>query len=246
MNITLPIISASQKIARGLSLAVAIFMLVACGTPVMKPEQALAIKTVGVVSLLPADLAYQKIGITVFNNERATRPIGDTFNMAARAGAERALKRTGRTVIQLEVDVASLARRVRSAAIIFDSSAEKIQDELTLLVKQHKLDAVVLVYEGFDAENGINGIRMLLRAGLGDVRTVVGRPDVVTLIVDNKLTKLAIQSNSAYFSGIRPGGQPWSYRLDENLDAATHELASSAMQKAIESGVAYDLELMGL
>jgi len=234
------------KVHRGFPLLAIIFLLTACGTPVIKPEQVSAIRKVGVISLLPVNLAYQKIGVTVFNNEQASLPVGDAFNVAARAGAERELRRAGRTVVQLDADVAVLAKRIRSATIIFNSSAEQIKDELTKLVQQHQLDAVVLVFEAFDAENGVNGVRLHLRAGFGEIRTVVGRPDVVTLVVDDKISKLAVQSNSGYFSAVRAGGRPWSYRLDENLDASTHELASSSMQKAIETGVAYDLELMGL
>ncbi|MDB5932196.1 MAG: hypothetical protein JWR60_3903 [Polaromonas sp.] len=245
MNIEFPKHCTAVRVTWAIFLAALLSMLAACGTPMMKPDQALAIKKIGIVSLLPSELSYQKIGITVFNNERATRPVDSAFNSAARASAENALKITGRNVMQLEVDVPTLAKRVRSGAIIFDSSAERIHDELGVLIKKHKLDAIVLILESFDAENGINGIRMFLRAGLKEINTANAMPDVTTLVVDANIKMLAGQSNRVYFPVARPGGQPWAYRLEENLDVVTHQHVTNLMQKATASAVTQHLQTMG-
>jgi hypothetical protein len=113
------------------------------------------------------------------------------------------------------------------------------------MVKQQNLDAIVLIFESFDAENGINGVRLFLRAGLGDIRTAVAMPDVATLVVDTSIKKLAAQGRGIPFLMDRPGGQPWSYRLEENLDAATHTRVSSRMQSAIDAVVTQHLNTMG-
>jgi hypothetical protein len=211
----------------------------------MKPEQASKIKTVGIVSLLPAELSYQKIGITVFNNEYAKRPVGDAFNSAARFGAERALKLSGRDVVQLEVDVPVLAKRIRSGMLHFDSPAEYIQDDLQRLVERHKLDAIVLIIESFDAENGINGIRMFFRAGFGNIETAIGMPDVSTLAVDTRIKRLASGGRAFSFTAKRPDGRPWVYKLEDNLDTATHDYISRLMQSGIEDTVARNVRAMG-
>ncbi len=234
------------KLVRSLLLAAVLPMLVACGTPVMKAEQAATVRKVGIVSLLPNELSYQKIGITVFNNEYAKRPVGDAFNLAARSSAERTLKLKGREVVQLEVDVPALAKRIRSGAIIFDSSAERISDALEPLVKQHKLDAIVLIMESFDSENGINGIRLFMRAGFNDIKTAIAMPDIATLIVDANIKKLAAQGRGIPFAIDRPDGQPWTYRLEENLDPATNIRITNAMQGAIGVVASQQINAMGL
>lgn len=233
------------RVLCGALLSATLMLLTGCGAPVMKPEQASTIKTVGIVSLLPSELSYQKIGITVFNNEYAKRPVGDAFNSAARFGAERALKLSGRNVVQLEVDVPTLAKRIRSGKLHFDSPAEYIHDELRALVEKYKLDAIVLIIESFDAENGINGIRMFFRAGFGNIETAIGMPHVATLAVDTKIKKLAYGGRGISFTAKRPDGLPWVYKLEENLDATTHDYISRLIQNGIEDTVTRDIRTMG-
>jgi hypothetical protein len=242
------ILSQQRTLARifsSLCLAAATSMLVACGTPVMKPEQASSIKRVGVISVLPSELSYQKIGITVFNNEYAKRPVGDAFNQAARSAAESVLTQKGREVIQIEVDVPTIAKRLRSGAIIFDSSAERIEDVLLPLIKQHRLDAVLLVNEMFDSENGINGVRIFLRAGLNNIRGALAQPHVGTILVDTRVKLLASQGEVGSFAQDRANGHPWVYRLEDNLDPATQERVAAAMRNTIRSSVAYQVQSLG-
>lgn len=220
-------------------------LLTACASPVMKPEQAVSIKTVGVVSLLPSELSYQKIGITVFNNEYAKRPVDNAFNLAARQGAERALKQSGRNVIQLDVDTNLLAKRIRSSTINFDSPAENIKNELLPLVEQYKLDAIVLIMESFDPENGINGIRLFLRAGFGSIGAAVVMPDVQTLVVDKEIKKLAYDGRPVRFAAKRADGAPWVYRLEDNLSASTHQHISDLVRNSINELVAGNIVTMG-
>jgi len=227
-------------------IVVVLLALTGCGTPSVKPEQVSAIEKVGVVSLLPTDLVYEKVGVTVFNNERVSRPVGNSLNLAARQGAERALRFSRREVVQLEVDVPVLAKRMRSGAIHFNSPAERIEDVLTTLARDHQLDAIVLIAESFDADNGIRGVRMFLRAGLGEIRFAAARPDVITLVLDPKAKLLAAQGYVAAIAVDRPGSQAWSYRLEENLDVATHEHVSLQMQKAIDASVVRHVSASGL
>lgn len=220
-------------------------LLVACGTPTMKPEQASSIRRVGIVSLLPSDLRYEKIGVTVFNNERTTRPVGDVFNVAARSTAERLLNQAGRQTMQLMVDVPTFSRRLLSGVIFFDSPAERISDELVKMAAANKLDAIVLITESFDAENGIHGVRMYLRAGMGDIRFAVASGDLGTLVVDANAKKLATQGRGTSFAVERPQGQPWGYVLEDNLDRPTEERVTAQMVKIIESVVDQQLRAMG-
>ncbi len=220
-------------------------LLAGCGTPTMKPAQAAAIQRVGIVSLLPSELRYEKVGVTVFNNEKTTRPVGDALNSVARAAAERSLNAASRQAVQLTVDVPTLAKRLRSAVITFDSPAEQIKDELSELARANKLDAIVLIAESFDAENGIQGIRMYLRAGLGDIRLAAADGDLMTLVVDANVKKLAGQYRGTSLAIERPQGQPWSYALQENLDAPTEEHVNAQILRIVDFVVSQHIRTMG-
>lgn len=227
------------------SSAISLTLLAACGTPTMKPTQASAIQRVGIVSLLPNELRYEKVGITVFNNEKIARPVGDALNSVARSAAERSLNATSRQVVQLAVDVPTLAKRIRSAVITFDSPAEQIKAELSQLARENQLDAIVLVAESFDAENGIQGVRMYLRAGLGDIRLAVADGNLMTLVVDANVKLLAGQFRGASMAIDRPQGQPWSYALQENLDAPTESHVNAQILRTIDSVVSQHIRTMG-
>ncbi len=211
----------------------------------MKTEQASSIQRVGIVSLLPSDLRYEKIGITVFNNERTTRPVGDALNAAARMTAERVLHELGRQPVQLVVDVPAFSSRLRSGVMVFNSPAERIGDELIRLAKANRLDAVVVIAESFDAENGIQGVRIYLRAGMGDIRFAVASGDIMTLIVDTKAKMLAAQGKGTSFAVERSQSQPWKYVLQDNLDGQTEERVKAQMVRVVESVVGQHLRAMG-
>ena len=228
-NIQIPIAKLGQFL-----FITSLMLLTACASPTMKPDQAKSVMTVGVVPLLPEDLSYQKIGITVF------------FNIAARQGAEKALKQSGRTVVQLEVDTHLLAKRVKSSVINFDSPAENIKNELLPLVDKYKLDAVVLILESIDLEHGINGIRMFLRAGIGSIDSAVVMPDVETLVVNKDIKMIGYRGGrSLHFAVKRADDAPWNYRLEENLSSATHLKISDMVQSAINESVADDITTIG-
>lgn len=231
--------------SRLLLLSLAVLMGACSSNPVSIGGRTETIKTVGVVTLLPSELKYNKIGITVFNNEYRALAVDNAFNEAARKSAQAVLSKGQRKVIQLDVDVPVLARKLRNSAIVFDSPAEDIREELLQLVKQHQLDAVVIVAELFDRDRGINGVGVAVRTGLGDVRRVVGRADVFTLLVDPNIKKITSQAIGQGFSPKRADNQPWSYRLEENLDAQSHQHNAAEMARAVEASVLYHLQDMG-
>lgn len=211
----------------------------------MQPERAASIQRVGIVSLLPSELRYDKIGVTIFNNEHIERPVGELFNAAARGTAQRIFESSGRQVVQLAVDVPALAKKIRSAGIIFDSPVEQISDEVIALAKTHKLDAVVVIAEAYDSDNGIRGVRMFLRAGISEIWFSVASGEVMTTLVDPKAKRLSGRGRGVTVALERPNGQPWKYALQENLDRETEERVQAQIVTNIEYGVAQHLRYMG-
>lgn len=239
----------SIRSIKALLLLSVLALLAACSAPVLKPEQAASLKRIGVVSLLPSELPYEKIGVTVFNNEFASRPVGDSLNVAAREAAERRLVAQGKTVVQLPVDVPALAQRVRSGAIIFDSPAERIGKELSAMAAQHKLDAVLLVAQSFDADTGprgVRGVRVYLNAGLREIRSADVRAHIMSILVDPQAKALGAQGRGGVGPATRAKGAPWAYVLEENLDEATHRQNLDMMLRLVEGSVSAQMIGMGM
>lgn len=236
-----------RNVLQHLYLALIVLLATGCSTPgPMTPERSASIKRIGVVSLLPSELSYEKIGITVFNNEYAKREVSDDFNSAARRSAEKALKKPGREVVQVTVDVPRLAKKLRSGVMFFDSSAEFIKDDLLEAVRAHRLDAVVVIAQAFDSENGIRGLRMYFRGGFNDVTAAVLMPDIGIVSVDEKIKRLAYGCcQSQHLAVQRPDGKPWHYKLEENIDPLTHAYLSEMIQRDIENTVAINIQAMG-
>lgn len=217
-------------------LTVVALQLAGCKSP-PKAAPRDPIKVIGLVSLLPDELSYQKFGITVFNNEKTTRPVGEIFNTAARAGAASALSYGERTVIQESVDAPQLIKSMKSFPGNLDRKLEQINEDLQALIAKDKLDAIVVVVETFDPPNGVNGVRVVVRAGMGYITKVEVMPHVAVVAMDKNLNRLGMLEMTASYVVNRPNDVPWSYVLAENLDAATQETINKLMQNALQSGV---------
>ncbi|MES2910474.1 MAG: hypothetical protein V4718_03745 [Pseudomonadota bacterium] len=232
----------------GVLLAVA-GMAAGCATvKVLEPAQAAAIKNVGVISLLPGSVLYQKIGITVFNNERVEKPAGTALDDAARAGAESAFKGVNRNVKQLAVDAAQVKELFRPGAIVFSWPPDKARAFLVDSAKQNGLDAIAVVHEVFDSDNGYAGVRYFLRGGFNSIERHGIRADTEVTLYNAKGDVVISRSAGlgALYAVERPGGKPWAYKIDESLDPATHEQVLSFMKKIIESKTAGHVQAMGL
>lgn len=224
-------------------------VLSACAAPKLTAEQAGSIKKIGIVSLLPQEVKYRKIGITVFNNEFKSLPAGNVFNVAARTSAEQFLRQSGKyEVKQIEVDVAPMASRLNGRSMVMSQNIERIDVEVVELAKANGVDAVIVVGENFDAERGVFGLAMGLRAGLGDIRSAGAMAGLqVAGITARKEIFLGWYPSVGIGRGVsRPESKPWAYKLEDNLDEATHAEVVRVLRAAIENEVSAALAAANL
>jgi len=217
-----------------------IFVAIAgCSAPAKKaaPPPPPPVNRVGIVSLLPSDLSYQKFGVTRYNNESAARPVGDVFNVAARAGAQSALRLGGRSVIQLTVDVPAMVRNIQDYPGSLEVKVEQIEEELLALVGQHKLDAIVLVVETIEKDKPLKGIRIVVRAGMGYITKTEAMPHMTMLAMDRNGKRMSMSDVTSAYPANRANEAPWVYTLVENLDGPTHQELTKFLQSTIESEV---------
>lgn len=236
----------------GFGVSIALVLLVAgCASPEKKldPGRAASIKRIGVISLLPTELLYQKVGVTVFNNERSTQSVGTFLNDAARNGVESALlKGRGREVRQLNVDVSSMRRDFTPGAIVFSWPPAAAKKALVEMAKREELDAIVVVQEVFDSDNGYAGVKFFLRAGFGSIRAAGMRADIEATVYDSQGETLISRHPrlGVIYTLDRPNQEPWAYALDENFDVATRNRVISAFQHLIFTSISQSVAAMDL
>ncbi|MES2942014.1 MAG: hypothetical protein V4772_03990 [Pseudomonadota bacterium] len=224
-------------------------LLSACAAPKLSPEQASAIKRIGVVSVLPQEVKYRKIGITVFNNEYKSLPAGDVFNTTARAKVEAYLRSTGKyQVKQIEVDAPAMAQRLNARSLVMAYNVERIDTELAELAKKHGVDAMIIVAENFDAERGIFGVTMSMRAGFTEIQ-LAGTMAGIQVAGVTASKEIFMSRSPSVGLGVpvaRPDGKPWAYKLEDNLDPATQQQVVQALQQGIEDQVSRIMAESGL
>lgn len=231
--------------------AALMFFVSGCASPnkELAPARAGLIKRVGVISLLPSELLYQKIGVTVFNNERSVQPVGTFLNDAARSSIETALqKKRPIEVKQLSVDVESMRRDFTPGAIVFSWPPAAVKKALIELAKREELDAIVVVKEVFDSDNGFAGVRFFLRAGIGSISAAGMRADIEASVYDAQGEALISRHPKlgVLYMLDRPNQKPWVYGLNENLDASTRDHVVSSFQQLIFEGISQSVEAMNL
>jgi hypothetical protein len=224
-------------------------LLAACASPkVLEPAQIVAIRKVGVIAMLPSSLVYQKVGVTVFNNERVEKPLGSALNDAARAGAATGFQLGGKIhVEQLDVDVAQVRELFRPGAIVFSWPPDKAKAFLIDMARRQGLDAIATVHEVFDPDNGFAGVQFFMRGGFNAVHRNGIRVDTEVALYGRDGALLTSRSTGlgGLYTVDRPGGRPWVYALEENLDGATQEAVRSAMAQVIKSKTAMQIGAMG-
>ncbi|MSQ52223.1 MAG: hypothetical protein EXR28_10060 [Betaproteobacteria bacterium] len=207
-----------------------------------------SIRRVGVVSLMPESLVYEKDGFTVINDERASRPVGDALNAAMMAGALEALRRNGaRQVVPIALNVKPLYEKYHSGSFVLAAEAERVQEEMAALAGKNKLDALLIIAEDIGIIRDKRGIQMVFRAGIESIRTAELRSDLTLTLLDANGNLLVRQPWPAVSIPVeKPDGSAWAYQLEKNIDAPTQARLLSILTPVFASTLLQRLKLVGL
>lgn len=224
----------------------ALFISGCSSAPKVTPQLDQSIKRIGVLSVLPEEMTFRKIGTTVFNNEAVRQPVGQIYNDAAFSAAQSALNKPGRAIIKLDPGVpGKLAAQMRSNSFVINSRAESISKELKAMIASHQLDAVVVIRENFDNDNGLYGIDFFMRTAFGLDQAPVVRAALQTILVDTNVKSLG-QSYNPYFVPAQKVGQGrWTYSLKEDLDEQTKAQIIRQSQQGVDFAVKSHLRNLG-
>lgn len=155
--------------------ASAVLLLTGCGTRPLSQEQSAAIRSTGVVWLVPEVGSFEKLGFTVFGNERGSFRLGEPLapDVLQVVRQRLATSRPAWRVESLQYDAAALSAKMRSGGMVMSSHLERIESDLAALAARHQVDSL-LVFSPVRWDNapyfGSEGIGVWRRAlpGLDD------------------------------------------------------------------------------
>lgn len=135
-----------MNLLRRLALIFCTVVLVGCASQPLSQEQLQAIRSVGVVWLMPDQVTFQKLGVTVFGNEPSTFDMGEPLEpLVVRAVTDRvAGTRPKWSVRPVRYDAAALLRQARSGGLVFVSDVERIGPDLAGIASADGVDALLV------------------------------------------------------------------------------------------------------
>lgn len=146
------------------------FLLVAallsgCAAPRLSVTAEQQIKNVGIVSLIPEDASFIKIGLTVFNNERGVIAMDGKITSTVEAALTKELSKSRPqwSVKPIAYKRDELIAQLKSGAMVMRYQEENIKKELSALARANKTDALVVVTAYRPVEALGDGVGVTLR-----------------------------------------------------------------------------------
>jgi hypothetical protein len=147
----------------------AALLLAGCASRPLAEEDSARIRKVGVVWLVPQVATFEKLGFTVFGNERGTMEMGEPLEpLVVRTLTERlAHTRPAWQVVPVTYDPVALLKKTRSGSFVMSSALERVEADLRAIAAPGQADAL-LVFTPMQYENsphfGGGGIGVWRRA----------------------------------------------------------------------------------
>lgn len=231
-------------------LALSLF-LSACASSRLTSENEERIKNVAIVSVLPEMAVIQKIGLTVFNNEKVEIEMeGQIRNsIVSTTAASVGRSRSNWTVKEISYDLPVLNRKLRSSGMVISSNVEKIQKDLGELAQQNGLDAI-LVYApvSYDSIPG-EGAGVVFRTfSLNSITRGYAHGNITLSIVDRRGEIIASSVNGSKLvpKGIDAAAYGIKYELKENLKPEIRNKLAADILSVVKDSVNIRLGDLGL
>jgi hypothetical protein len=140
-------------------------VLTGCAAPRLSQQADQRIKTVGIVSLVPENANFTKIGLTVFNNEYAEIQMGGKINATIESSVAQRLAavRPQWQIKPVEYPRVEWTQNLYATGFFAGSQRDRVTSDVAALARANQLDAVVLVSK-YRPENAHgDGVGVLLR-----------------------------------------------------------------------------------
>jgi hypothetical protein len=153
---------------RWVGLFLGVLVLAGCAAPRLSPQDDAKIARVGILVLVPEQLAYDKLALTVFGNETSTFDVGDRVNEAIRTTAATRLSaaRPAWQIKQIRRDRERLVERLRVRSLVMSNELERIEVDLAQLAKDEDVNILLVFKETNYDRLGGAGVGVMERSQL--------------------------------------------------------------------------------
>ena len=175
-------------ITRLLALLLAL-SITGCASTHITSEDEKRIHSVAIITLVPEKAHFDKIGLTVFNNEKAEIEMDGRITSTILSTAQKRLSaaRPNWTIKDIAYDRRLLIERINKPGMVMTYHEERIEKELAELVSANQLDALLIInaqrYESIPGD----GVGVWLRTmSLSAIRTALIHSNVDLKVVGPK------------------------------------------------------------
>lgn len=157
-----------------------------CAAPQLSVETEARISSVGIVVLVPEEIVYNKLGLTVFGNESTKFDMGRRIETAIRSTAAKRLEvsRPKWQIKALPYDRTTLMRSMSGGSLVMSSALERIQGDLAKLAATGSVDLLLVFTEARYDRIGGAGVGITERAVLGGGELTLVQANVAASLVD--------------------------------------------------------------
>ncbi|WP_175626295.1 MULTISPECIES: hypothetical protein [Oxalobacteraceae] len=136
-----------------------------CATKKLSEVEEQRIRNVGVVSIISEDASFQKIGLTVFNNEKTVIEMNGQVaaTVFSIANAQLTKSRPNWVVKRVVFEQSAMIKKLNASGMVMSSPVEKIQKDLGEIAKSNGLDALLVFFPvRYESVSG-EGVGVMLR-----------------------------------------------------------------------------------
>lgn len=229
--------------------AVSFLLLSGCAATRLTDETEKQIKNIAVVSLVPEKANYEKIGLTVFNNERSEIDMGDQINSTIESVATKrlAVARPAWKVVPVSYDRATLITRLNGSSMVMAYNEERIEKELAEIIRANRLDALIVV-SAFRPENSHgNGVGVLLRTlNVSSIQNAYVHANVSLKVIDTNGKIIARSPGQSTSRLINPAAYGIGYSMSGNSSPELIARLRADITQNLTQTVNQKLEALGM
>lgn len=171
-----------------------VLSIAGCASTRITPEDEKRIHNVAIITLVPEKAHFDKIGLTVFNNEKAEIEMDGRITTTILSTAKKRLSaaRPQWTIKDVVYDRLLLIERINKPGMVMAYHEERIEKELAELASSNQLDALLVINaQRYESVPG-DGVGVWLRTmSMSSIRTALVHSNVDLKVVGPKGTVIA-------------------------------------------------------
>lgn len=196
-------------------------LLAGCSTYGLDPKNADSIRRIAVINLVPDQANIERMGLTVFQNDRRKYDLGRAVDDRVQATVAQRLSRTRPSweLRRIDYDRPALATAIDRKTFVWSYDVERIKPQLQQLAQRNRVDVLLVISPTKWDSHPETGIGVWMRTGFSE-------SPPVHAIVHGYISVVLLGADGTVLAAANTGHQ--AHRLTKTI-------------KTAEYGITYDL-----